>query len=78
MGGQHLPAGSILRCAVRYVFCSELVTYPDIQLAGLTESQVKAQLAEEEEYEAARGNPALHRVTPSSIIAELLEIEDLQ
>lgn len=45
---------------------------------GLTETQVKAQLAEEEDEEAANGNPSLHSVTPSSMVTELLEIEDLQ
>lgn len=44
----------------------------------MTENQVKAKLAEEEDEEAAQGNPALHRITPSSMIAELLEIEELQ
>ena len=47
-------------------------------IAGLTEAQVKLKLAAEEDEEAANGEPALHRVTASSLIAELLEIEDLQ
>lgn len=46
--------------------------------SGLIESQIKAKLAEEEDAEAARGRLSLHKVTPSSMLAELLEIEDLQ
>lgn len=45
---------------------------------GPTENEIRATLAEEEEENAASGSPTLHRITPSSMMAELLEIEELQ
>ncbi len=46
--------------------------------AGPTEAEIRLQLAEEEDFEAADGHPCLHKVTPSAMVAELLEIEDAQ
>lgn len=45
---------------------------------GLTENEIKLQLAEQEDKDAATGKPSLHKVTPSSMLVELLEIEELQ
>ena len=47
-------------------------------LVGLTEAEIRLQLAEEEDVEAAEGNPSLHKMTPSAMLVELLEIEDAQ
>lgn len=44
----------------------------------MTEAQIKLQLAEEEDNDARKGNLSLHEVTPSGMLSELLEIEDLQ
>lgn len=35
-------------------------------------------LAEEEDEEAANGSPSLHRVSPSSLLVEMMEIQELQ
>ncbi|KAF7792933.1 hypothetical protein EIP86_004036 [Pleurotus ostreatoroseus] len=56
-------------------------TKPDpyyVAPSGLTETDIRLKLAEEEDVEAAEGNPSLHKVTPSAMLAELLEIEDAQ
>lgn len=55
-----------------------LEAYLTYLLPGLTETEIRLQLAEEEEKEAAEGSPALHQVTPSAMLVEMLEIEDLQ
>lgn len=47
-------------------------------VTGLTENKIKLQLAEKEDQEAAAGKWSLHKVTPSSMLVELLEIEELQ
>ncbi|EKM48959.1 uncharacterized protein PHACADRAFT_33683 [Phanerochaete carnosa HHB-10118-sp] len=49
-----------------------------LEPSGLTKTQIKAQLAEEEDTEAVKGNTSLHKVTSSSMVVELLGIEDLQ
>lgn len=49
-----------------------------VAIQGLTENEIKVQLAEEENREAANGKPALHKVTPLSMLIELLEIEKVQ
>ncbi|GJE98466.1 CxC2 domain-containing protein [Phanerochaete sordida] len=46
--------------------------------SGLTEAEIKLQLADEEDRDAATGKPVLHAITPSSMLVELLEIEEQQ
>lgn len=62
-----------VRC--RPHLCEAALTY---STPGLTEAQIRVKLAQEEEQDAADGNPSLHRVTPSSMLVEMLEIEELQ
>ncbi|GJE98768.1 CxC2 domain-containing protein [Phanerochaete sordida] len=45
---------------------------------GLTEADIKLKLAEEDLVAAQHGDLALHEVTPSSMLVELLELEDQQ
>ncbi|KAF7799366.1 hypothetical protein EIP86_010598 [Pleurotus ostreatoroseus] len=49
-----------------------------IARSGLTEAEIRLQLAEQEDVEVSEGYPLLHKVTPSAMLAELLEIEDAQ
>lgn len=44
----------------------------------MTEAEIRLQLAEEEDREASDGTLFLHKITPSAMLTELLEIEDLQ
>lgn len=45
---------------------------------GLTEADIRLQLAEEDDQAAEDGTLSLHEVTPAALIVELLEIEDQQ
>ena len=50
-----------------------------IEHTGPTENEVKTQLADEEDRVSAIENTAfLHAITPSGMLALLLDIEDLQ
>ncbi|GJF00658.1 hypothetical protein PsYK624_169540 [Phanerochaete sordida] len=56
-------------------------TQPDpyfCPLKDLTEADIKLKLAEEDLVAAQQGNLALHEVSPSSMLVELLKIEDKQ
>lgn len=46
--------------------------------AGLSEAEIRLQLAEEDDQAAEDGEVALHDVTPAAMLLELLDIEDLQ
>ncbi|KAF7796504.1 hypothetical protein EIP86_007682 [Pleurotus ostreatoroseus] len=46
--------------------------------SGMTEAQIRLQLAEEDEQDAVEGIITLHNVSPASMIMELLDIEEKQ
>ncbi|KAF7798643.1 hypothetical protein EIP86_009867 [Pleurotus ostreatoroseus] len=46
--------------------------------AGITEADIRMQLAEEDDRAIAKGEHSTHDVTPAAMLLELLEIEDLQ
>ncbi|KAK7019979.1 CxC2 domain-containing protein [Favolaschia claudopus] len=50
----------------------------EVVFDGLTESEVRLQFQKEEEEQARRGLPAKHKVTPSSFMAECLDVEEEQ
>ncbi|KAK7013923.1 CxC2 domain-containing protein [Favolaschia claudopus] len=50
----------------------------EIVFEGLTESDVRLRFQKEEEEQAKKGLPAKHKVTPSSFMAECLDVEDEQ
>lgn len=43
----------------------------------MTESEIKLQLAKKEDKEAAERAPSFHKVTPLSMLVELLDIKKL-
>lgn len=45
---------------------------------GITEADIRLQLAEEDDQAVEEGMMSLHEVTPAALIVELLEIEDQQ
>ena len=47
-------------------------------IAGVTESQIRLELAREDSRAQEQGTVTLHEVTPAAMVVELLEIEDLQ
>ena len=47
-------------------------------LSGITEADIRMQLAEEDDRAVAMGEHPVHEVTPAAMLIELLEIEDLQ
>ncbi|KAJ7791850.1 hypothetical protein B0H14DRAFT_2395267 [Mycena olivaceomarginata] len=49
-----------------------------LKVSSLTEMEVRLQFAKEEEEEAKKGMPLLHKVTPSTFIAAGLELEEQQ
>ncbi|GJF00735.1 CxC2 domain-containing protein [Phanerochaete sordida] len=56
-------------------------TLPDpyhVEPSGLTEKEIKLRLAAQEDKDASEGRPSLHQVTPSNMLVELLEIEELK
>lgn len=44
----------------------------------MTEAEIRLELAREEEQEASNGHIALHEVTPVTMIANLLDLEEQQ
>lgn len=50
----------------------------DVLDTGLSEADIRVQLAKEEEADADAGNVALHEVTPSTMVATLLDLEEQQ
>lgn len=59
-------------------FSDQLPLFKLTSRAGLTEHQVRLQFQMEEESEARKGRPARHKVTPSTFIAECLDVEEEQ
>jgi hypothetical protein len=49
-----------------------------MDVAGMTEAQVRLKFSEEEAAAAAKGLPSLHDVSPSSFVYVGLELEDEQ
>ena len=47
-------------------------------LSGPTEADIRLQLAEQDNKEAAEGKFSLHKMSPASMLGELLDIEDQQ
>ncbi|KAJ7842742.1 hypothetical protein B0H13DRAFT_1648725, partial [Mycena leptocephala] len=47
-------------------------------VSGLSEAQVRLQFQQEEQEEARQGVPAKHKVSPSTFMAECLDVEDEQ
>ncbi|KAJ7799241.1 hypothetical protein B0H14DRAFT_3092830 [Mycena olivaceomarginata] len=47
-------------------------------VSGLSEHQVRLQFQQEEQEEARNGVPAKHKVSPSTFVAECLDVEDEQ
>lgn len=47
-------------------------------LSGITEADIRMQLAEEDDRAITKGDHPVHEVTPAAMLIELLEIEDLQ
>lgn len=50
----------------------------DLLLTDLSEADIRVQLAKKEEADADAGNIALHEVTPSTMVAMLLDLEEQQ
>lgn len=46
--------------------------------AGMTEAQIRLQLVKEEKEERTAGSESLHPLTPSGMLATLLDLEDQQ
>ena len=46
--------------------------------AGLSEAEIRVQLAQEDEEEVKNGNITLHEVTPAAMLAMLLDLEEQQ
>ncbi|KAF7793609.1 hypothetical protein EIP86_004723 [Pleurotus ostreatoroseus] len=46
--------------------------------SGITEADIRMQLAEEDDQAIAKGEQSAHDVTPAAMLVELLEIEELQ
>ncbi|KAF7795842.1 hypothetical protein EIP86_007009 [Pleurotus ostreatoroseus] len=46
--------------------------------AGITEADIRMQLAEEDDQAIAKGEHSAHDVTPAAMLVDLLEIEELQ
>jgi hypothetical protein len=67
-------SGKLPQCSLLYIMLIFFIFF----YLGLTKAQIRLQLAEEEDKDTAQGNLSLHNVTPSGILAELLEIEDTQ
>lgn len=57
--------------------CFHHLTTPN-HLLGMSEAEIRVQLAKEEEEEANTGKFTLHEVTPSNLIANLLDLEEQQ
>ncbi|GJF01001.1 hypothetical protein PsYK624_173060 [Phanerochaete sordida] len=49
-----------------------------VESSGLTEREIKTQLAAQEDQDASEGRPSLHQVTPLNMLVELLDLEELQ
>ncbi|GJF00432.1 CxC2 domain-containing protein [Phanerochaete sordida] len=49
-----------------------------VESSGLTEREIKVQLAAKEDQEVSQGRPSLHQVSPLNMLVELLEIEELK
>ncbi|KAF7360081.1 hypothetical protein MVEN_00736200 [Mycena venus] len=50
----------------------------EVVFVGLTENQVRLQFQNDEEEQARQGVPVKHQVTPSTFVAECLEVEENQ
>lgn len=50
----------------------------DVLLTGMSENDVRLQLAEQEAIHAAAGTFSLHSVSPSAFMSQLLELQDQQ
>jgi hypothetical protein len=68
MNSRNRVHGSIFLQLIIRLTCSE----------GLTEADVRLQLAQEEAEQVIRGIPAIHDVTLSAFILAGLELEELQ
>lgn len=47
-------------------------------ILGLTEADIRLQLAEEDDKAIENGETMLHEVTPAAMLVEMLEVEDQQ